>query len=283
MKPPPEPSAAIPPSKRAYRVEALARGLAVLSTFNLATAELSLAQIVASTGLSKSTAFRILRTLEEAGYLTRNAETLRYRPGLKVLELGFTALSSLGLRDVARPFLERLSRETGETVSLSLLDGLEVVYIDRVRNQSIVGVVLELGSRIPAHCASMGKAMLAHLPTEDLAALLEATPLAPCTTRSIVDPAALERELARIRRRGYAINDQELEAGLRAVAAPIRNHSGGVVAAINTTGSVRTISRSRLTQELAPKVGDAANRISRALGFARDAGAPTSPRRSRTS
>lgn len=268
MKPSLEPSLASPPSKRAYRVEALARGLAVLSTFNQAMAELSLAQIAASTGLSKSTAFRIVRTLEEAGYLTRHPETLRYRPGLKVLELGFTALSSLGIRDAARPFLEQLSRETGETVSLSLLDGLEVVYIDRVRNKSIVGVVLELGSRIPANCASMGKAMLAHLSAEDLAALLEATPLAPCTGRSIVDPAALERELARIRRRGYAINDQELEVGLRAVAAPIRDHTGGVVAAINATGSVRAISRPRLTHELAPKVKEAASRISRAIGFA---------------
>lgn len=254
------------PPARTYRVEALARGLAVLSRFDQTTRDLSLTEIAASTGLSKSTTFRILKTLEEAGYLARHSGTQRYSPGLKVLELGFTALSNLGIRDAARPHLERLSQETGETASLSLLDGLEVVYIDRVRNRSIVGVVLGLGSRIPAHCASMGKAMLAHLPAEALATLLEGAPLIPCTPRSIVDTAAIQRELARIRRRGFALNEQELELGLRAVAAPIWDHNRQVVAAINTTGSVRTISRRRLIDELAPRVKAAAGQISRAIG-----------------
>jgi len=259
-------------TERSYRVEALARGLSVLSQFGQSSVELSLTEIAVATGLSKSTAFRLVRTLEEAGYLLRHAESQRYRPGLKVLELGFTALSSLGIRDVARPFLELLSRETGETVSLSLLDGLDVVYIDRVRNRSIVGVVLGLGSRIPAHCGSMGKAMLAHLPAAELAARLDAAPLAPCTRHSIVDPAELEQELERVRRRGYAVNDEELEIGLRAVAAPIRDHNGQVVAATNATGSVRTISSARLVNELAPQVRSAADRISRAMGFSATSG-----------
>jgi IclR family pca regulon transcriptional regulator len=254
------------PPTRTYRVEALARGLAVLSRFDQTTQDLSLTEIASSTGLSKSTAFRIVRTLEEAGYLARDSETQRYRPGLEVLELGFTALSNLGLRDAARPYLERLSQETGETASLTLLDGLEVVYIDRVRNRSIVGVVLGLGSRIPAHCASMGKAMLAHLPADALETLLEDATLTPCTPCSIVDAAALQRELARIRHRGFALNDQELEIGLRAVAAPIWDHDRQVVAAINVTGSVRTISRRRLVDELAPRVQAAARQISRAIG-----------------
>jgi len=257
-----------PPAERSYRVEALARGLCVLSQFDQSSVELSLTEIAAATGLSKSTAFRLVRTLEEAGYLSRNAESQRYRPGLKVLELGFTVLSNLGIRDVARPILEQLSRETGETVSLSLLDGLDVVYIDRVRNRSIVGVVLGLGSRIPAHCASMGKAMLAYLPADELTARLERAPLVPCTGHSVADSAELARELERVRRRGYAVNDEELEIGLRAVAAPIRDHHGQVVAAANATGSVRTISSARLINELAPQVRSAADRISRAMGFA---------------
>ncbi len=229
--------------------------------------DLSLADIVAATGLSKSTAFRIVRTLEDAGYLIRHPETQRYRPGLEVLKLGFAALSSLGIREVSRPYLERLAKATGETVSLCLLDGREVVYIDRVRNRSIVGVVLGLGSRIPAHCASMGKAILAHLPEAELAARLEGAALVSCTAHSIVEVPALYREFARIRRCGYALNDEELEIGLRAVAAPIRDHDHQVVAAINATGSVRTISRRRLVDELAPLVQEAATGISRAMGF----------------
>lgn len=267
MKPTSEPLQPAQPPVRTYRVEALARGLAVLSRFDQGTRELSLTEIAASTGLSKSTAFRLVRTLEEAGYLARHSETRRYRPGLKVLELGFTALSNLGIREVAHPFLERLSQETDQTASLSLLDGLEVVYIDRVRNRSIVGVVLGLGSRIPAHCASMGKAMLAHLPDDELAALLQGASLAACTPNSIVDVADFQHELARVCRRGYALNDQELEIGLRAVAAPIWDHNRQVVAAINVTGSVRTISRRRLVDELAPQVQEAARQISRAIGY----------------
>ncbi len=253
-------------SSRSYRVEALARGLAILSLFNPTTDELSLTEIAESSGLSKSTAFRLVRTLSEAGYLVRNPKSQGYRPGLKVLALGFTALSGLKIRQVARPYLEELSEETGETVSLSQLEGLEVVYVDRVRNRSIVGVVLRLGSRIPAHCASMGKAMLAHLPADELNSRLRGASLTPCTPRGNASHGAFRHELARVRHRGYAINDQELEIGLRAVAAPIWDHNRQVIAAINVTGSEHTISLRRLVDELAPRVQDTARRISVAIG-----------------
>ncbi len=264
-----QPSSSVPnaPPPRSYHVEALSRGLAVLSQFDEMAGDLSLTDLVRLTGLSKSTTFRIVRTLEDAGYLIRHADTQRYRPGLKVLKLGFAALSNLGIREISRPYLERLAKTTGQTVSLSLLDGREIVYIDRVRNRAIVGVVLGLGSRIPAHCASMGKAILAHLPEVELATLLNEKTLVPCTSRSIVEISALHREFVRIRRCGYALNDQELEIGLRAVAAPIRDHDQQVVAAINATGSVRTISRQRLVKELAPQVQEAAGEISRTMGF----------------
>ncbi len=268
MRSNPKPPRSGRPTAQPYRVEALARGLDILSQFDRATPDLSLAEIAIATSLSKSTVFRLVRTLLEAGYLSRNADTQRYRPGLKVLELGFTALSNLGIQEVARPFLEQLSQEADETASLSLLDGLEVVYIDRVRNRSIVGVVLGLGSRIPAHCASMGKVMLAHLPEDRISTLLQDGDLSPCTAHSQIDVAALGREFAQIRCRGYALNDQELEIGLRAVAAPIWDHERQVVAAINATGNVRTISRRRLVKELAPQVVKAAQGISQALGYA---------------
>ncbi|MDA8020738.1 MAG: IclR family transcriptional regulator [Thermoanaerobaculia bacterium] len=250
---------------RTYTIEALVRGLRVLSLFGTSESEMTLQQIVTASGLSKSTAFRILSTLEHEGYLVRDEDTLRYRPGLAVLRLGFTALSGLGIRETAHPHLRRLSRETGETASLSTLDGTEVIYLDRVRNRAIVGVVLGLGSRIPAHCASMGKAMLAFLTDEELEQVLG--DLAPRTPHSITDRTRLAEELARVRQRGFAINDQELEVGLRAVAAPIWNHQRRVIAAINITGSVSTISRQRLVEDLAPTVMRSAHEISEELGF----------------
>jgi IclR family transcriptional regulator, pca regulon regulatory protein len=249
-----------------YQIESLLRGLQVLSLYNRDTSALSLTEIKDAASLNKTTAFRIISTLESAGYLERDPETKKYRPGLKVLQLGFTAIASLEFRQVARPYLRQLSQDVDETVSLSVLDGMEVVYIDRVRTQQIVGVILGIGSRIPAQCGSMGKVMLAHLPADDLAQRLR-QPLTPCTPHSITDRAAFMVQLNQIRQQGYAFNDEELEIGLRAVAAPIWDHTNHVVAAINVTGSVRTISSQRMVEELAPMVRDTAVQVSQALGY----------------
>lgn len=249
-----------------YIIESLQRGLQVLSLFNRETYSLSLTEIKEAADLNKTTAFRIISTLENAGYLERDPETKRYRPGLKVLQLGFTAVSSLEFRDIARPYLRQLSQDVGETVSLSVLDGLDVVYVDRVRNQQIVGIVLGIGSRIPAQCSSMGKALLAYLPPEELVQRLD-RPWSPCTPYSIANRLDYEANLVQVRQQGYALNDEELENGLRAVAAPIWDNHNQVVAAINITGSVRTISRERMVNELAPKVVATAVQISQALGY----------------
>jgi IclR family pca regulon transcriptional regulator len=250
-----------------YTISTLLRGLNLLALFSQKTPSLSLTEIAAALDLNKTTAFRMVNTLTEAGYLLRDPDTKRYRPGIRVLQLGFAALANLELRQVARPFLERLSQTVGETVSLSVLDGMEVIYIDRVRNRQIVGVVLGLGSRLPAHCASMGKAMLAHLPPAELEQRLAQTTLSPCTPHSLVDQEALLAELEKVRRQGFAVNDQELEVGLRAVAAPVWDRTLQVVGAVNITGSAAMISLDRLISELAPAVCQAAADISHALGY----------------
>jgi IclR family pca regulon transcriptional regulator len=251
-----------------YIIESLQRGLQVLSLFNRERSALTLTEIVEATGLNKSTTFRIVNTLDSSGYLERDPDTRQYRPGLKVLQLGFTAISSLEFSQLARPYLRKLSETTGETTSLSVLDALEVIYVDRIRSrQIIVGIVLGIGSRIPAHCASMGKVILAHLPPQELARRLDQTPLTPCTSNSKIDRPAIEAELMQVRRQGYATNDEELEVGLRAVAAPIWDHNNQVVAAINASGSVRTISNKRLLSEIMPQVCHTAELISLALGY----------------
>ena len=250
-----------------YSIETLERGLSVLSLFSNDTSELTLTEISRSADINMTTSLRIASTLEGAGYLRRDPETKRYRPSLKVLQLGFSALRSMDIRQSARPYLERLSKETGETVSLAVLDGLEIVYVDRIRNRQIVGVVLGMGSRLPAHCTSMGKAMLAYLPEDQLKARLNGAVLAACTGNTIVEIDSLAADLAKVRRRGYAINNQELAVGLRAVAAPIWGEHGQVVAAINVSGSTETVSRSRLKQEFVPLLSTTSAEISQSLGF----------------
>ena len=250
-----------------YSIETLERGLSVLSLFSNDTSELTLTEISRAADINMTTSLRIASTLEGAGYLRRDPETKRYRPSLKVLQLGFSALRSMDIRQSARPYLELLSKETGETVSLAVLDGLEIVYVDRIRNRQIVGVVLGMGSRLPAHCTSMGKAMLAYLPEDRLKTRLNGADLQACTGNTISETDSLEADLAKVRRRGYAVNNQELAVGLRAVAAPIWGEHGQVVAAINISGSTETISRSRLKQDLVPLLSTTSAEISQSLGF----------------
>jgi IclR family pca regulon transcriptional regulator len=249
-----------------YSIEALARGLNVLALFSSESPSLSLTDIVDTLRLGKSTAFRVLSTLEALGYLERDPTTRRYRPGLKVLQLGFTALNGLEVGQVARPYLERLAQGVNETASLGVLDGMRIIYVDRIRNQAIVGVVIGIGSHVPAHCTSLGKALLADLPPDELDCRLADADLTAYTSRTIVDRQALLAELALVRQRGYATSDEELAVGLRAVAAPIRNVTQKAVAAINVSGPVTTISRERLKTEIMPAVVKTAAQISLALG-----------------
>ncbi len=254
-------------SESRYLVESLTKGLAILELFTLESPTLSLADIVSSLGLNKSTAFRFLSTLEASGYLERDPLTRRYRPSLKVLRLGFRAIN-LEVRQVARPYLERLSQELGETVSLGVLSGTDVVYVDRVRNQAIVGVLLDIGSHLPVYSTTLGKVLLAELAPDELAAFVEKIKFEELTHKTLVKPETLLNELSVVREQGYAICDEELAVGLRAAGAAIRNNNGKAIAAINVSGSASTISLERLLSVVAPAVVRTANQISLALGYA---------------
>lgn len=251
-----------------YYIEALARGLDVLSLFSREHPTLAMSEVVALSGLSKATAYRVLSTLEATGYLQREAQTKRYSPSLKVLTLGFTAINNLDVRQIARPHLEQLAQKLELTTSLAILDGLWVVYADRIRNRAIVGVLLGLGDRIPAHCSSMGKVMLAQLPEDKLDARLAESDFAPCTARSILSAEIFKEELVLVRKQGFAFNDGELASGLRAIAAPIFNSKKQVVAALNVSGSQDEISQDRLHQDLPTQIMATAQSISQALQMA---------------
>jgi len=252
-----------------YSIDALVRGLEILGLFSPESPTISFSEVVERLRLTKSTAFRALATLETMGYVERVPGSRRYRPGLKALELGFTALNSLEVRQVARPYLERLAQETDETASLGVLDELRVIYVDRVRDRAIVGVMLGVGDHVAAHCTALGKVLLAALPPEERARRLAQAELAAFTPDTITDAPALLAELAAVSRAGYAVDDGELAVGLRAVAAPVRNATQQVVAAINVSGPAMTISRARLIDEITPLVVGSAGQISRALGSPR--------------
>ena len=257
------------PSESRYQVEALARGLAILELFTREVPTLSLSEVVAALEINKSTAYRFLTTLETMGYLERNPSSRRYFPSLKVLQLGFRAIN-LDVRHAARPYLEHLAEKLCETVSMGVMNGADVIYIDRVRNRSIVGVVLEVGSRLPAHAVTIGKVLLADYSQDKLEVFFEKAKLKGYGPKTITTREGFLAELCLAREQGYAICDEELTPGLRAAGAPIRDHHGKSVAAINVSGSVSTISLERLKTEIVPAVVETARQISQAVGYVPD-------------
>lgn len=249
-----------------YFIEALHRGLRILETFSEETPQLSLAEIVEAVGLDKSTAFRFVYTLQTLGYLERDPESKRYRPGLKVLKLGYTALNSLDIVQLARPYLKELSEKTDEATNMALRDGAEIVYVVRISPLQIVNVNLRVGSRLPVYCTSMGKALLADLSPEELHELLGEGPYEALTPKTITEPDTLLAELERVNRLGYAVNDEELIIGVRSLAAPIRQTDGEVVSAINVSVSSARLTREEMEKQFAEAVVETAQWISQALG-----------------
>lgn len=248
-------------------VGSLARGLRLLSVFGVDVKELGLSELSKRTELDKATTHRLARTLTERGYLRQDPETKRYRLGVGVLDLGFAYLASVDVRELALPHMQALARDFDGSVSLSILDGTDVVYIERLRPKPFqVGVEVHIGTRSPAYCTAMGKALLACLPPRERERLLDRITLERMTPRTITDRRVLARQLDEIPRRGFAVNDEEHAVGLRSVAAPIRDRTGAGVAALNVAVS-SLVARQELESRIAPRVVDAAAAVSTELGW----------------
>jgi IclR family transcriptional regulator, pca regulon regulatory protein len=217
--------------------QSLERGLAILSTFSESRPSLGIADLARIVDLNKSTTHRYVTTLTALGFLQQDPDTRKYRLGTRVVELGFAAVNSMEVARVAGRALQALSDETGYTVSMAVLDGTEIVYVDRCRSarEGRFGIDLNLhvGSRLPAYCTSMGKAMLAFQPPDRLKELIERTDLARRGPNTLTAREALLAALNQVRQVGIAVNDEELAPGLRSIAAPIRDGRGTVVAAAN--------------------------------------------------
>lgn len=219
-----------------------------------------MSEIAELTGLNRATTYRFCQTLLKLRYL-EEADERRLRPGLKAVSLARAALSSHELPELALPHLRELQEKTGETVNMALLDGAEVVYVSRLLSDDLLALRLFVGSRLPAYASSLGRAILAHLPEAEVEALLGGRELQSFTPHTLVDRNRLMAELRRIRRRGYAINNQELVIGICGVAAPIFGVSGRPVAAVNLS-LTRMPEQQELESKLAPIVVTTAQAIS---------------------
>jgi IclR family transcriptional regulator, pca regulon regulatory protein len=257
-------------------VQSLARGLAVIRAFDETHPEMTLSEVARITGFSRAAARRFLHTLVQLGYVGTDGRIFTLTP--RVLELGFAYLSSVSLPEIAQPHLERLVSQVHESASVSVLDGPDIVYVARVPTSRIMTVSINIGTRFPAYATSMGRAMLAYRPDAELAEYLARVELTPLSSRTVSNIDELRRELARIRAQGWALVDQELEAGLRAVAAPIRDKADRVVAAVNISTHASDTSRDHARQVLLPPLLETAARIEADLRVAPHARSGAIPR-----
>lgn len=231
-------------------VKSLARGLSVIRVFDAEHPELTLAEVARRAEIPAAAARRFLRTLQTLGYVRSDERFFTLTP--KVLELGYSYLSSLSLPELMQPHLEALSREVGESVSAAVLSGPEIVYVARVPTRHIMAVAITIGTRFPAAVTSMGRVLLAGLPEAEVEALLEAEPVEDYTERTVTDRSELMGRLARAREEGWVMVEGELESGLRSIAAPVTDKDGKVVAAINISASTNQRARQETLEEHLP-------------------------------
>jgi len=225
----------------------LAKGLAVIRAFSREHAALSLSEIARSARIPAATARRCLLTLEELGYLTRSGRDFLLRP--KVLELGAAYLESMNIEQVTRNHLEELARSTADSAALCVLDGVEIVYVARASVRTLLRLEAHIGSRFPAHATSTGRVLLAGVSPESLARYFENASLAALTERTVTDPAKLRALIEEARRCGYSAVEDELAYGVIALAVPVFDHQGRVVAALNSSSHSRRITRARLVRD----------------------------------
>jgi IclR family pca regulon transcriptional regulator len=240
-------------------VQSLERGLAVIRAFGADRPQLTLSEVARETGLTRAAARRFLLTLCDLGYVRSDGRLFSLTP--RVLELGYAFLSSLSLTEVAEPHLERMVAEIHESSSVSVLDGDDIVYVARVPTSRIMRVSINVGTRFPAYATSMGRVLLAGLPEPALEEYLARVELHRLSSHTVRTAAALRREVGRVRAQGWAMVDQELEEGLRSIAAPVHDRSGRVVAAANVSAHASRWSAEALRRDLLPQLLATAERI----------------------
>jgi IclR family pca regulon transcriptional regulator len=244
--------------KRAY-VTALARGLSVMKAFDDQHAQLTLSDVARIVGLPRASARRALLTLQALGYVESNERMFSLSP--QVLTLARAYLASSPVPRVAQGFLEKVSEGLGESCSLSILHGDEVIYIARSTRKRIGSLHRDVGAHLPAHCTSMGRVLLAALPDKELDGLIANAKLHSFTPYTIVDESELRDNIQKVRRNGYSLVDQELEIELRSIAVPIHNAAGRVIAAMNVSAQASRTAKKQMVDRFLPALRDAAMKM----------------------
>jgi IclR family KDG regulon transcriptional repressor len=255
-------------AKSDYLIQSVSRALDILEAFAVGQEELGVTELSRKLKLHKNNVFRLLATLETRGYVEQDKETGNYRLGMKTFEVASVFLHHLGLAKQARPVLEQLAAETGETAYLAVLEGPWAVCVDMVETSHAVRVVPQLGRRLAAHATALGKIQLAFRPQEELEQLWKQHELTAVTSRAITDPARLGELLAQAAAQEFALEDEEYAPGVRGAAAPVRDYQKRVVGAVGVVGPVLRLTLERLHGELTPRVRVAAQNVSKRLGYA---------------
>jgi IclR family pca regulon transcriptional regulator len=246
-------------------VRSLARGIAVLRSFSAQAPRQTLADVARATGLTRATARRLLLTLVDLGYARTDGKHFELTP--RVLDIGYSFVASLNLNEIVQPYLEALSEQLGESTSVSVLDDTDIIYIARVPTKRIMTVAIGLGSRFPAYQTSMGRVLLAELDDDEIADVFDRSRRDAVTERTVRDLDGLLAAVRTVRDQGWSMVDQELELGVRSIAAPIHNATGCTVAAVNVSTQVGRTDLDVLIDDFVPALLSTAAHIDAALGM----------------
>jgi IclR family transcriptional regulator, KDG regulon repressor len=253
--------------KTEYLIQAVSHALDLLEQFHGEVDELGVTELSKRLKLHKNNVFRLLATLESRGYIEQNKVTENYRLGLKTLELGQTFIRQMGLLRQSKPVLEDLVRQCNETTYVAILRDFSIIYLDAVETDMTVRVVPRVGSWLPAYCTAAGKIQIAHMSDEELESYLTTRELKPYTANTITDRDVLKKQLKVVAEQGYAVDDEELDIGVRCVSAPIRDYTRRIIGAVSISGPSMRFGNERMEKELIPLILKASTEISSKLGF----------------
>ncbi len=253
--------------KAEYIIQAVSHALDLLEQFHGEVDELGVTELSKRLKLHKNNVFRLLATLESRGYIEQNKATENYRLGLKALELGQTFIKQMGLLRQAKPILEKMVQECNETSYVAIFKDGFSVYLDVVETDLTVRVVSRVGSRLPAYCTAAGKVQMAYMSEEEVDAFLSGREMKAFTPSTITSRDAFKKTLKEVAQKGYAIDDEEMDPGVRCVAAPIRDYTRRIVGALSISGPSMRFAEERIEKELVPLISQAAEELSTRLGF----------------
>lgn len=253
--------------KSEYIIQAVSHALDLLEQFHDDIDELGVTELSKRLKLHKNNVFRLLATLESRGYIEQNKATENYRLGLKALELGQTFIKQMGLLRQAKPILEKIVGTCNETAYVAIFKEGSVVYLDVVETDMTVRVVSRVGSRLPAYCTASGKVHLAFMSEDEINELLPERQFKGYTSTTITDRETLKKQLQVIAEQGYAIDDEEMDIGVRCIAAPIRDYTRRIVGALSVSGPSMRLGDARIASDLIPMVTQAAEELSSRLGY----------------